>query len=74
VSKGDADAVLAAILQPLNSSAGLRVHPIYTFERFVEEVYLPVWSGKWKFSTAMNEESRLHVHLVGRLGQRMMHE
>jgi hypothetical protein len=74
MSKGEAEGALAAILQPLNVSAGLRVHATYTFERFVEEVYLPVWRGKWKVSTGMTEESRLCFHLVGSLGQRMMHE
>jgi integrase len=74
MTKGEAEAALAAILQPINFDAGLRIRPTYNFQRFIEEVYLPVCRGKWKVSTGMTEESRLHVHLVGSLGQRMMHE
>ena len=74
MSKGEAEAALAAILQPINVDAGLRTRPTYTFLRFIEEIYLPRCRGKWKVSTGMTEESRLQVHLVGSLSQRMMHE
>jgi len=74
MSKGEAEAALAAILQPINANAGLRVRPIHTFQQFVEAIYLPVFREKWKISTGMTEESRLHVHLVMSLGQRLMHD
>jgi hypothetical protein len=70
MSKGEAEAALAAILQPINVDAGLRTRPTYTFLRFIEEIYLPVCRGKWKISTGMTEESRLQGHLVGSLRQR----
>src|SRR4030095_16329699 len=74
MSKGEAEAALAAILQPINVDAGLRTRPTYTFLRFIEEIYLPLCRGQWKVSTGMTEESSLQVHLVGSLSQRMMHE
>jgi integrase len=42
----------------------------HTFGQFVEQVYLPVYRGKWKISTAMVEEDRLNFHLVRRLEER----
>ena len=74
MSRGEAEVTLAAILQPINVDAGLRIRPVYTFKQFVEVVYLPVCRGKWKVSTGMTEGSRLQAHLTTTLGQRPMHE
>ena len=74
MSRGEAEVTLAAILQPINVDAGLRIRPVYTFKQFVEVVYLPVCRGKWKVSTGMTEGSRLQAHLTKTLGQRPMHE
>jgi len=38
----------------------------------VELTYLPVYKGKWKSSTAMTEENRIQVHLVGTIGEERM--
>jgi len=64
--------MLAAILQPINEGVGKPQLPAFTFKGFVDSVYLPVFRGKWKASTAMNEELRLQVHLVGALGSQLM--
>jgi integrase len=74
MSRGEAEVALVGILQPINAKAGLRVRPTYTFQQFVELIYLPVWRGKWKLSTGMTEEQRLKAHLVTALGQQLMHE
>jgi integrase len=72
MTKGQAEAILAKILQPINESAGVKAIPYvnHTFEEFVEQVYLPVYQGKWKASTAITETERLRYHLVGALGSR----
>jgi hypothetical protein len=71
MTRGQASAILAAILQPINESAGIKQSPFvnHTLGQFVEQVYLPVYKGKWKLSTAMTEIHRLRYHLVGSLGE-----
>ena len=56
MSKGEAEAALATILQPINVDAGLRTRPTYTFLRFIGEIYLPVCRGKCK--SGMSRPSR----------------
>ena len=46
--------------------------PVFTFKAFIDSTYLPIYRGKWKASTAMNEELRIKVHLVGSLGSQLM--
>lgn len=74
VNRAEAEAILSEILQPINSSAGQPSRILYTFENFVEAVYLPICHRKWKTSTGMTEENRLQVHLVTCLGPRLMQE
>jgi len=68
ITQGKAEAMLAEILEPINKAAGERPEITYTFGRFVEGVYLPVYREQWKASTRMTEEHRLQVHLVKPLG------
>jgi len=42
MSRCEAEVTLAAILQPINVDAGQPVRPIYTFQQFVNAVYLPM--------------------------------
>ena len=74
MTRGQANAILAEILQPINQSVGMKESPFvnHTFGQFVERVYVPVYKGKWKVSTAMTELDRLNHHLVGSLGERVM--
>ncbi len=72
LSRAEAETMLAAILQPINQGVGKPQLPVFTFKGFVDSVYLPVYRGKWKASTAMNEELRIQVHLVGSLGSQLM--
>jgi len=53
MSKGQAETIMASILAPLNENAGARQPRAYTFKQYVEDVYLPVCSRKWKESTRM---------------------
>ena len=34
----------------------------YTFARFIEEISIPVFEGKWKASTVLNEINRIKFH------------
>lgn len=63
-TKGQAEAMLAAILQPLNDLAGKKTIRPYSFKEFVDEVYLPVCRRKWKESTRSTTEHRIKHHLV----------
>jgi len=72
LSRAEAETMLAAILQPINEGVGKPQLPVFTFKAFIDSVYLPVYRGKWKSSTAMTEEERVQVHLVGGLGTELM--
>ena len=73
MTRVEAEARLAEILQPVNVGSCLR-NVARTFENFVELVYLPVYRRKWKASTAMTEVNRTQFHLVRSLGDRLMNE
>lgn len=70
----EAEAALAEILRPINAAAAQPGKAVYTFGKFVEEVYFPVALRRWKNSTATTELNRIRVHLVGPLGERFMKE
>jgi hypothetical protein len=40
MGKGEAESILSAILQPINKGLAREPKPVYTFEQFVESVYL----------------------------------
>jgi hypothetical protein len=68
MSPMEAEQKLIEILQPVNIGADRAKRIGFTFEQFVELVYLPVCYRKWKASTAMTEVDRLQFHLVQSLG------
>lgn len=70
VTKSDAEAQLAVILAPINQIAQRPRLSVFTFEQFVNDVYLPVQRGNWKKSTAGTSEQNIRFHLVGSLGSR----
>jgi integrase len=74
ISKSQADIMMAAILEPLNERAGKRQPPVYTFKRYVEDVFLPVCRRKWKESTRMTSEPTIQTHLTPAFGSRLMSE
>ena len=43
---------------------------IWRFGEFVEHVYFPYYSRKWKDSTRENNVNRISVHLVSAFGER----
>ena len=44
----------------------------WTFGEFVEEVYFPYYSRKWKASTRVNNMNRVRIHLVDNLGKMVL--
>jgi integrase len=72
MSKGQAETIMASILDPLNENAGVRQPRAYTFEQYVEDVYLPVCRRKWKESTRMTSEPTIKGHLVPAFGDTPM--
>src|SRR4051812_37439911 len=72
LGRADAEALLSAILRPINESGGQKHQDVFTFRTFVEKVYLPIYRQKWKMSTAETEEYRLQVHLVRNIGDQLL--
>jgi hypothetical protein len=73
VSKGEADAMLSRLLAPLNEAVGQRQAPVFTFEQYVREVFLPGMRRKWKESTRSRSEPSILRHLCPAFGKRLMH-
>ncbi len=61
MTKSEAEAKLADILAALKAGRTIR-KPKLTFAEFVEYTYLPFYRGKWKVSTANDNEGRLKFH------------
>ena len=69
MGKGEAEAALSAILQPINNGVARGPRPLYTFEQFVENVYLPFCRRSWKESTAGTSEQIVKTHLIPEFGK-----
>ena len=74
MSKSEADALMASILQPLNESSGQKTPPRYRFAEYVEDIFLPVYRRKWKESTRATSEHSIRRHLLPPLGDRLISE
>jgi len=74
ISKSQADAMMASILQPLNQDSGQLTPPRYAFSEYVEDVFLPVHRRKWKESTRATSEHTIRRHLLPTLGDRRLSE
>ena len=72
INRLTAESLLQEILKPVNEQAERRESTKFTFGQFVELVYLPVYRGKWKQSTADTEVPRVHFHLVRPLGDKLI--
>jgi hypothetical protein len=73
LGEGEAEAILYVILQPINSGVTQLAKPIYTFERFTKEVYLPFCRRSWKDSTAGTSEQIVKTHLLSAFGPSLLH-
>jgi integrase len=72
IPKSQAEAMLAQILQPVNAEAGHHQAPVFTFERYVEEVFLPTYRKKWKESTRTTSEPDILRYLVPAFRNRLV--
>lgn len=68
ISKSDAREEVSRILKEINASR--QFNRVWRFGEFVEEVYLPYYTRKWKTSTRDNNVSRVRFHLVSTFGER----
>jgi len=73
MTKAEAEVVLSAILREINCGRAEAARPVYTFEQFVDEVYLPFCRRSWKESTAGTSEQIIQTHLVPKFGRTLLH-
>jgi integrase len=73
MGKGEAEAALSAILQPVNSSVTQMAKPVYTLKQFIDGVYLPFCRRSWKESTAGTSGQIVKSHLVPEFGKHLLH-
>jgi integrase len=73
MNRAQAEVMRAAIMEPINKGILKPAKPVYTLEKFIEAVYLPVCRRKWKASTAMTTEALISAHLAEE-GPRMLDE
>ena len=72
MGKGEAESALSAMLHPINSGVTQMAKPVYTFEQFVTEVYLPFCRRSWKESTAGTSEQIVNTHLITAFGPMLL--
>jgi integrase len=72
ITRSNAESALADILRPINAGVSKGSRPIYTFEKFVTEKYLPFHRKGWKESTAGTSQQIVTTHLVHELGGRLL--
>ena len=72
MGRGEAEAALSAILQPINSGLARGPRPLYTLEQFIENVYLPFCRRSWKESTAGTSEQIVNTHLIPEFGKHLL--
>lgn len=72
VTKGQAETMLAQILQPINVEAGRPSIPAFTFKQYVEHTFLPAARNRWKESTRSTSEPDILRYLVPEFGDQPM--
>lgn len=72
MTKAEAEAALSSMLREINCGRSKTARPIYTFEQFVDEVYLPFCRRSWKESTAGTSEQIIRTHLLPELGKTLL--
>jgi integrase len=74
ITRAQAEVMRAAIMDPINKGLVQSAKPVYTFEQYVEEVYLQVQSRAWKDSTARTTVEVIRGYLVPTLGRRFLQQ
>jgi integrase len=70
MTKSEARAIVDGIVT--EAEAKQNQNRAWTFGEFVEEVYFPYYSRKWKASTRVNNMNRVRIHLVDGLGKMVL--
>ena len=73
MSKAEAESALSAMLRDINSGVTQMAKPVYTFEQFINGVYLPFCRRSWKESTAGTSEQIVKSHLIPEFGKQLLH-
>ena len=73
MSKAEAESALSAMLRDINSGVTRMAKPVYTFEQFINGVYLPFCRRSWKESTAGTSEQIVKSHLIPEFGKQLLH-
>src|SRR5579884_1844218 len=68
MTKGEAREMVARIVAA--ERAEHDTERIWKFGEFVEQIYFPFYSRKWKHSTRENNVNRIRAHLVSTFGDR----
>lgn len=69
MTRSEAEAILVEILRPINRGLLDNARPVYMFEQFVKEVYVPFCRRNWKpGSTALTSEQIISTHLLPEFG------
>jgi integrase len=72
ITRANAEIMRAAIMEPINAGVVQTAKPAFTFEQFIEAVYLPVALRRWKASTAMTTDALIRAHLLPAFGSRLL--
>src|SRR5262249_19229541 len=68
MSRPDALAEMATLLQPVNIHAGEPISRTWTVAEWIRDMFLPLCRRKWKLSTASTTGDRIRKHLITDLG------
>ena len=74
ITRAQAEVMRAGIMDPINKGLLQSAKPVYTFEQYVEEVYLPVKARAWKDSTARTTKEVIRAYLVPTIGGRFLQQ
>jgi len=72
MGRGEAESILSAMLQPINSGAVQGPRQVFTVEQFIDTVYLPFCRRSWKGSTADTSEQIVKTHLTPAFGKQLL--
>lgn len=73
MSESQAKAALEAIVHPINSGVVEPAKPVYTFGRYIEDVYFPFKQRRWKEgSTDATAIQQINCHLIPELGESIL--
>jgi integrase len=64
MSRPEALAEMARVLQPINDRAGEPIHRVWKVGDWIRDAFLPFIRRKWKLSTASTSGDRIRRHLI----------